>query len=60
MAAIVRTKEGSWRVPVRRKGKYASQTFRLKSLASEWAVGCFCEANNPHCQMLIVASVRIR
>lgn len=38
MATIVRTKEGSWRVQVRRKGKYASQTFRLKTLANEWAV----------------------
>lgn len=36
MATIVRTKEGSWRAQVRRKGKYASQTFRLKGLASEW------------------------
>jgi integrase len=38
MATIVRTKEGSWRVQVRRKGKYASQTFKLKSLANEWAI----------------------
>lgn len=38
VATIVRTKAGSWRVQVRRKGKYASQTFRLKSLANEWAV----------------------
>lgn len=38
MATIVRTKQGNWRAQVRRKGKYASQTFRLKSLASEWAV----------------------
>ena len=38
MATIVRTKEGSWRAQVRRKGKYASRTFRLKTLANEWAV----------------------
>lgn len=36
MATILRTKEGNWRAQVRRKGKYASRTFRLKSLASEW------------------------
>jgi len=36
MATIVHTKEGTWRAQVRRKGKYASQTFRLKTLASEW------------------------
>ncbi|MCY6380239.1 site-specific integrase [Hoeflea prorocentri] len=36
MATIVRTNEGNWRAQVRRKGRYASQTFRLKSLASEW------------------------
>ncbi|WP_421950788.1 site-specific integrase [Pelagibacterium sp.] len=38
MATIVKTKEGTWRALVRRKGKYASQTFRLKSLANEWAI----------------------
>ncbi len=38
MATIVRTKQGNWRAQVRRKGKYASQTFRLKGLASEWAI----------------------
>ncbi len=38
MATIVRTKEGNWRAQVRRKGKYASRTFRLKGLASEWVV----------------------
>ncbi len=36
MATILRTKEGNWRAQVRRKGKYASRTFRLKSLGSEW------------------------
>ena len=38
MATIVKTKEGSWRVLVRRKGQYASRTFRLKGHAKEWAI----------------------
>ncbi|MCP4098043.1 MAG: site-specific integrase [Planctomycetaceae bacterium] len=38
MGTIVKTKEGSWRALVRRKGKYASQTFKLKTLANEWVV----------------------
>jgi len=38
MGTIVKTKEGSWRALVRRKGKYASSTFRVKSLADEWIV----------------------
>jgi integrase len=38
MATIVKTKEDTWRALVRRKGKYASRTFRNKSLADEWAV----------------------
>lgn len=38
MATIVRTKEASWRAVVRRKGKYACRTFRLKSHASKWAL----------------------
>ncbi|MGB5215573.1 MAG: site-specific integrase, partial [Anderseniella sp.] len=38
MATIVRTTEGTWRAQVRRKGKYASQTFRLKTHADEWVV----------------------
>ena len=38
MGTIVKTKEGSWRALVRRKGKYASRTFRVKSLADEWVV----------------------
>lgn len=38
MATIIRTREGTWRAQVRRKGKYASQTFRLKIQASEWAI----------------------
>ena len=38
MATIVRTKEASWRAVVRRKGKYACKTFRLKTRADEWAL----------------------
>ena len=38
MGTTVKTKEGTWRPQVRRKGKYASQTFRLKTLADEWIV----------------------
>ena len=38
MGTIVKTKEGTWRAQVRRKGKYASSTFRVKSLADEWVV----------------------
>jgi len=38
MATIVRTKAGNWRAQVRRKGKYASRTFRLKSHATEWII----------------------
>lgn len=38
MGTIVKTKEGAWRAQVRRKGKYASSTFRVKSLAYEWVV----------------------
>lgn len=38
MATIYKTKAGNWRAQVRRKGKYTSQTFRLKTLASEWIV----------------------
>ena len=37
MATIVETKEGSWRAIVRRKGRYASKTFRLKGQAKDWA-----------------------
>ena len=36
MGSIIKTKEGAWSAQVRRKGKYASGTFRLKSLANEW------------------------
>ena len=36
VGTIVKTNEGTWRALVRRKGKYVSRTFRLKSLAQEW------------------------
>jgi len=38
MGTIIKTKEETWRAQVRRKGKYASSTFRVKSLADEWIV----------------------
>lgn len=37
MATITQARNGHWRVQVRRKGKYASQTFRLKTEATIWA-----------------------
>ncbi len=36
MGTIIKSKEGTWRAQVRRKGKYASQTFRLKTQAQSW------------------------
>lgn len=53
MATIIRTREGTWRAQVRRKAKYASRTFRLKSKASEWAtemerlIDLGCEPSTP-------------
>ncbi len=38
MASIYKTKDGSWRVQVRRKGKYVSRVFKLKTHASAWAI----------------------
>ncbi len=38
MATIIRTREGTSRAQVRRKGKYSSQSFRLKIHASERAI----------------------
>lgn len=38
MGTMIKTNEASWRAQVRRKGKYASQTFKLKTLADEWAI----------------------
>ena len=37
MASIAKLTSGSWRVQVRRKGQYASRTFRLRSDAQAWA-----------------------
>jgi integrase len=37
MATIVRLHSGNWRAQVRRKGRYASRTFRLKEDADTWA-----------------------
>lgn len=36
MGTIIKSKEGAWRAKVRRNGKYASRTFRLKTQAHEW------------------------
>ena len=38
MAAFNKLPSGYWRVQVRRKRKYASRTFRLKSDAERWAL----------------------
>jgi integrase len=38
MAAFNRLPSGYWRVQVRRKGQYASRTFRLKFDAEQWAL----------------------
>src|SRR5262249_15995022 len=38
MAAFNKLPSGYWRVQVRRKHKYASRTFRLKSDAERWAL----------------------
>ena len=38
MGTIFKTRKGNWRAQVRRKGKYASQTFRLKTHADRWVV----------------------
>lgn len=36
MATIFKTRQGHWRAQVRRKRKYLSNTFRLKTQAHEW------------------------
>ncbi|OYW99875.1 MAG: hypothetical protein B7Z12_17275 [Caulobacter vibrioides] len=36
MATILKQKSGSWRVQVRRKGRYLSQTFGLRKDAKAW------------------------
>ena len=38
MATFTRLKSGSWRVQVRRKGKYVNDTFRRRKDAEEWAL----------------------
>jgi len=38
MASFTKTKSGNWRVQIRRKGQYASNTFRRKSEADAWAL----------------------
>jgi len=38
VATITRLKSGSWRVPVRRKGKYVNETFLRRKDAEEWAI----------------------
>ncbi len=37
MATVTKLRSGSWRALVRRKGNYASRTFRLKSDAEAWS-----------------------
>ena len=39
MASIKQLPSGYWRVQIRRKGVYASKTFRIKSDAQRWATG---------------------
>ena len=38
MATFNKLPSGYWRAQIRRKGKYASKTFRLKSQAESWAI----------------------
>jgi hypothetical protein len=37
MASIIKLKSGAWRAQIRRKGQYASSTFRTQSDALRWA-----------------------
>lgn len=37
MTTIVKARNGHWRAQIRRKGKYASRTFRLRGQAEVWA-----------------------
>ena len=37
MATITKLSSGTWRVQIRRKGKYANQTFRRRGDAEQWA-----------------------
>jgi hypothetical protein len=38
VASITRLKSGSWRVQVRRKGKYVNETFLRRKDAEEWGI----------------------
>ena len=38
MATFVKLGSGNWRVQVRRKGRYVSETFRRRKDADEWAL----------------------
>ena len=38
MPVIVKLPSGNWRAQVRRKGKYISNTFRLRADADTWAL----------------------
>jgi hypothetical protein len=38
MATITKLSSGSWRVQVRRKGRYASESFKRLRDAQEWAI----------------------
>lgn len=38
MATVKKLPSGTWRVQVRRKGQYASKTFRLKGDAEAWGI----------------------
>ena len=38
VATITRLKSGSWRVQVRRKGKYVNETFLRRKDAEEWGI----------------------
>jgi hypothetical protein len=38
LATITKLNSGSWRVQVRRKGKYVNETFRRRKDAEEWAL----------------------
>ncbi|MGO9774230.1 MAG: site-specific integrase [Roseiarcus sp.] len=42
MAAVTKLKSGSWRVQVRRKGKYVSETFLRRRDAEVWALDIEC------------------
>ncbi|MFV0294776.1 MAG: hypothetical protein ACK5JT_01495 [Hyphomicrobiaceae bacterium] len=38
MATVKKLPSGTWRVQVRRRGQYASKTFRLKADAETWGI----------------------